>query len=155
MFENEYIRQYVEEFVNMTDEIFNVMECFPNSFINRNGEVILSEKGNVYFNAMDCTDKSDITCKLFEWCSRPIVKGVAYSSAKRNREWQEDLLNGLNRYLGTQFSLEDVYYIYQELGNGVDHDHTMEFVNSGFDFDVIYNKFPDKEEVTCLEEIEI
>ena len=139
----------------MTDEIFNVMKCFPNSFINSNAEVILSAKGNVYFDSKVCYDKKDVACMLLEWCSRSIAKGVAYSSTKRNREWQEDLLNGLNRYLGTQFSLKDVYYIYQELGNGVDHDHTIEFVNSDFDFDVIYNKFPDKEEVTCLEEIEI
>ena len=45
----------------MVDEVFNLMRYFPNSFINHNGEVILSEKVNVYFNAMDCTDKSDIT----------------------------------------------------------------------------------------------
>lgn len=130
----------------MIDEIFNVMKCFPNSFINRNGEVILSEKG-VYFNAMDCTDKSDIICKLFEWCSRPIAKGVAYSSAKRNREWQENLLNGLNRYLGTQFSLEDVYYIYQELGNGVNHNLTKEFIESNYNMDLIYGKQKESEEM--------
>lgn len=130
----------------MIDEIFNVMKCFPSSFINRNGEVILSEKG-VYFNAMDCTDKSDIICKLFEWCSRPIAKGVAYSSAKRNREWQENLLNGLNRYLGTQFSLEDVYYIYQELGNGVNHNLTKEFIESNYNMDLIYGKQKESEEM--------
>lgn len=131
----------------MIDEIFNVMKCFPNSFINRNGEIILSEKGNVYFNAMDCIDKSDITCKLFEWCSRPITKGVAYSSEKRNKIWQEGLLNNLNEYLGTQFSLEDMYYIYQELGNGVNHDLTKEFVESNYDMSLIYNKQQETEEI--------
>ena len=33
----------------MTDEIFNLMECFPESYINRFCEIILSKKGNVYF----------------------------------------------------------------------------------------------------------
>ena len=147
MSENEYIRQYVEEFVNMTDEIFNVMKCFPNSFINSNAEVILSAKGNVYFDSKVCYDKKDVACMLLEWCSRSIAKGVAYSSTKRNREWQEDLLNGLNRYLGTKFSLEDVYYIYQELGNGVNHNLTKEFIESNYNMDLIYGKQKESEEM--------
>lgn len=131
----------------MTDEIFNVMNCFPNSFINRNGEVILSEKGNVYFNAMDCADKSDIVRKLFEWCSRPIAKGIVYSSEKRNKAWREGLLNNLNEYLGTQFSLEDMYYIYQELGNGVNHNLVMDFIESNYDMALIYDEQKETEEI--------
>lgn len=138
----------------MIDEIFNVMKCFPNSYINRNAEVILSTKGNVYFDSKVCYDKKDVVCMLLEWCSRPIAKGVAYSSAKRNREWQEGLLNGFNEYLGTQFSLDDMLFIYQELGNGVNHDLTIKFVNNGFNMDLIYKK-PDKEEIDFPEEIEI
>lgn len=131
----------------MTDEIFNVMKCFPKSFMNCNGEVILSEKGNVYFNVMDCADKNDIVCKLFEWCSRPIAKGMVYSSEKRNKAWREGLLNNLNEYLGTQFSLEDMYYIYQELGNGVNANLTKEFVESNYDLSLIYNKQQETEEI--------
>ena len=131
----------------MTDEIFNVMKCFPNSFINSNAEVILSAKGNVYFDSKVCYDKKDVACMLLEWCSRSIAKGVAYSSTKRNREWQEDLLNGLNRYLGTKFSLEDVYYIYQELGNGVNHNLTKEFIESNYNMDLIYGKQKESEEM--------
>lgn len=59
----------------MLDEIFNVMKCFPGSFINRCGEAILSKKGNVYFIAKGCKTQKDILCELLEWCSRPIAKG--------------------------------------------------------------------------------
>ncbi len=131
----------------MIDEIFNVMKCFPNSFINNNAEVILSTKGNVYFDSKVCYDKKDVVCMLLEWCSRPIAKGIVYSSDKRNREWQEDLLNGLNCYLGTQFSLEDMYYIYQELGNGINPNLTKEFVESNYDLSLIYNKQQETEEI--------
>ena len=131
----------------MLDEIFNVMKCFPNSFINSNAEVILSTKGNVYFDSKVCYDKKDVVCMLLEWCSRPIAKGVVYSSDKRNREWQEGLLNHLNEYLDTQFSLEDMYYIYQELGNGVDRERTIEFIENGFDMNLIYDEQPSKEEM--------
>lgn len=85
----------------MTDEIFGLMECFPGSYINRFGEIILSEKGNVYFTAKNCTDKEDIICKLLEWCSRPMAKGEPYSSHKRNNEWREQLyhVTKWNRFL--------------------------------------------------------
>ena len=52
----------------MIDEVFNVMKCFPDSYLNPFGEVILSDKGNVYFNANGCVTKQDIVCKLLEWC---------------------------------------------------------------------------------------
>ena len=139
----------------MVDEVFNLMRYFPNSFINCNRDVILSKKGNVYFNAMDCADKNDIICKLFEWCSRPIAKGIVYSSEKRNKAWREDLLNNLNEYLGAQFSLEDMYYIYQELGNGVNHNLVMDFIESNYDMALIYGRQKETEELDSSETIEL
>ena len=44
----------------MTDEIFNVMKHFYGSYINQCGELIISERGNVYFTATNCKDKEDI-----------------------------------------------------------------------------------------------
>ena len=122
----------------MIDEIFNVMNCFPNSYINRCGELILSDKGNVYFATKNCENETDIICKLLEWCSRPIAKGQPYYHEKRNREWRESLLIGFNEYLGTQFSQEDMYWIYDKLGNEVDHELTLKFIESGYDLRLVY-----------------
>lgn len=122
----------------MIDEIFNVMNCFPNSYINRCGEVIISDKCNVYFNAKNCENETDIICKLLEWCSRPIAKGQPYCHEKRNWEWRESLLVSLNEYLGTQFSQEDMYWIYVKLGNEVDHELTLKFIESGYDLNLVY-----------------
>lgn len=122
----------------MLDEIFNVMKCFPGSFINRCGEAILSEKGNVYFVARKCKTQKDILCELLEWCSRPIAKGEPYRQEKRNKEWREALLSGYNKYLGTQFTQEDMYWIYDKLGNAVDHELTIKFIESGYDLKLLY-----------------
>ncbi len=124
----------------MIDEVFNVMAYFPKSYINRCGELILSERGNVYFTTGNCEYKTDIICKLLEWCSRPVAKGQAYASTKRNKEWREELLRGFNEYLGTQFTLEDMYWIYDKLGNAVDHDLTLNFIESGYDLSLVYPK---------------
>ena len=121
----------------MTDEIFNVAKCFPDSFINSNGELIISVKGNVYFIATDCNTKEDIACKLLEWCSRPMAKGQPYAREKRNSEWRDSLIYGLNLYLGTSFTQEDMYLIYEKLGNRVNHDLTLRFIESRYDLDIV------------------
>ena len=122
----------------MIDEIFNVMRCFERSFINCCGELIISTKGNVYFTAKNCKSKTDVICKLLEWCSRPIAKGEVYASEKKNREWREKLLEGYNKYLGTQFTLTDMYWVYDKLGNAVNHELTLEFIDSGYDLGLVY-----------------
>ncbi len=127
----------------MTDEIFDMMKHFCGSFINQCGEVIISKKGNVYFRAVDCGSKEDIICKLIEWCSKPIAKGEPYSTKNRNMEWRNSLLCGFNNYLKTNFTQNDMYWIYDRLGNGIDHGLTLEFIKSGFDMSIIY---PQKEE---------
>ena len=124
----------------MNNEIFEVMGCFSNSFINPFGELILSEKGNVYFTAANCETKEDVICKLLEWCSRPMAKGEPYASNKRNNEWRDNLIYGLNKYLKTSFTQDDLYWIYDQLGNRVNHDLTLKFIESGYDLSLLRPK---------------
>lgn len=124
----------------MIDEIFEVMKCFKKSSINRFGEVTISEKGNVYFIARDCKTKEDVICKLLEWCSRPMAKGEPYTYEKRNSEWRDSLIYGLNLYLGTSFNQDDMYWIYDRLGNRVNHELTLKFIESGYDLSLVKPK---------------
>lgn len=121
----------------MIDEIFNVQKYFSGSYVNQQGELIISERGNVYFIANDCRDKEDVICKLLEWCSRPIAKGQPYATNKRNIEWRNSLLRGYNNYLGTTFTQDDMYWIYDKLGNAVNHELTLKFIRSNFDLSLV------------------
>lgn len=124
----------------MIDEVFAVMQCFPESYITKFGEVVLSNKWNVYFTALHCKDKTDIICKLLEWCSRPIAKGEPYARKDSNEKWRRMLLDGYNKYLGTEFTQEDMYWIYDKLGNSVDHELTIKFIESGYDLELLYQQ---------------
>lgn len=124
----------------MIDEIFNVMKHFPESFINGCGELIISDRGNVWFTVTNCKNKEDVICKLLEWCSKPIAKGMPYSTRKRNDEWRNSLLCGYNNYLGTNFTQEDMYWIYDKLGNAVNRELTLEFIHSNFDLSLVRPK---------------
>ena len=130
----------------MIDEIFEVMKHFNGSYINQCGELIISHRANVYFTATNCKTKEDIICKLLEWVSRPIAKGMPYSTQKRNNEWRNSLLCGYNNYLGTNFTQADMYWIYDKLGNAVNHELTLEFIHSNYDLSLVRpQKSEDKE----------
>lgn len=117
----------------MTDEVFNLMKYFPESFIKPSGEIILDRKCAMLFTVKGICTKEDIAYKIFEWCSRPIAKGMIYSDCYKNRDYRRSLLLGINNYLKTSFTENDMYIIYDRLGNAVDHEKTVRFVDLGFD----------------------
>lgn len=113
------------------EEIFRLMKCFPNSFINPFSEVILEPKNNVYFKITPYMTKDDILCKIFEWCSRSFAKAQPYVNEKRNNEYRNNLISNFNAYAGTSFNQDDFYVIYDRLGNGIDHEKTIRFISDG------------------------
>ena len=46
-------------------------------------------------------------------------------------------LNGINDYLDTRFSVEDMREIYTHLGNACNHQKTIRFIESGYDMAVL------------------
>lgn len=46
-------------------------------------------------------------------------------------------LNGINKFLGTDFTREDMKMIYVNLGNAVHHQKTLEFIDSGYDMELL------------------
>lgn len=114
-----------------------LMRAFPQSFINYEGEVILHRYANEYFILRDCETELDVKCKVLEWCSRGAYKTEPYRSKAKNTEFHEFMLDGINEFLGTNFTEDDMEIIYTYLGNACNHQRTIEFVNSGFDMTVL------------------
>ena len=116
---------------------YELLLAFPRSFFNQNGEFIAHLRTNQYIGLRDCETPLDVKCKVLEWFSRPAFKTEPYSQAWRNREFHKFMLNGINTFLGTGFSNEEISEIYQELGNAIDHRKTVRFIESGYDFDCL------------------
>lgn len=115
--------------------------AFPKSFINCALEFIAHRKANEYFRLEDCETELDVQCKVLEWLSRGAYKTEPFATVRKNNEFHAFMLDGINEFLGTNFTKEDMAIIYQELGNRVCHSLTVEFVNSGFDMSVlVYGK---------------
>ena len=111
-----------------------LLKAFPNSFINDHNEFIAEMRSNQYFLLNNCKTPIDIECKVLEWLSRPACKGQPYSQDWRNKKFREFMLNGINDFLDTNFSEGEMLIIYQHLGNAIDHNKTIRFIESGYNF---------------------
>lgn len=117
--------------------ILKLFSCFPNSTINYNGEFIAEVKTNQYFNLQSCSTEKDVQCKVLEWLSRSACKTEPYRSEKKNNELHKFMRDGINQFLGTDFSEEDMEKIYTHLGNAVNRMKTVAFIDSGYDMKVL------------------
>lgn len=111
-----------------------LLKSFPGSFINQNDEFIAHPRTNQYIILRDCKTPMDIECKVLEWFSRPAHKTAPYSQEWRNRKFHEFMRNGINNFLDTDFSEEEMSDVYNALGNAINHSKTIRFVESGYDF---------------------
>ena len=106
------------------------LHVFPKSFINNNNEIILEPRNNVYFRLDDVNSELDFKCKMFAWLSRPIAKEL-------NKYWWPRVLGGFNQLLGTRFTKNDMYEIYDRLGNDVNRKLTIKLIESEYDLSIL------------------
>lgn len=111
--------------------------AFPGSKIHYNGEFIANVPANSYFVLHNCETELDVKCKVLEWLSRDAFKSEPFNSAKKNLRLHETMLHGINVFLGTNFSYEDMETIYTYLGNCCNHARTLRFIQSGYDVSML------------------
>ena len=120
----------------------SLSECFPTSFINERGEFIAYPKTNLYFNLGNCKSLLDVKCKVLEWFSRDCHKSMPFRSNWRNEEYHKQMLERVNEFLGTDFSISDMAIIYQKLGNAIRHSLTIQFVESDYNLSLLKDDSP-------------
>ena len=117
--------------------INKLIHSFPGSFINQNNEFIAHRRANEYFMLAGCKNEIDVKCKVLEWFSRGAYKTEPYRTESKNKEFHEFMLNGINSFLETDFTEEQMEEIYTYLGNACNHNKTIWFIESGYDMAVL------------------
>lgn len=112
---------------NYKKEIGKVLISFEESFLNYNFEVILFKKSNRFFITSNIKNAKELKCKVLEWaCATSYVyKKEAYL-----------MRIGVNRFLGTNFSKEDIYKIAYHISCGCNRNLTMKFIDSGYNLKI-------------------
>lgn len=111
--------------------------AFPKSFINTALEFIAHKEANEWFRLEDCESEFDVKCKVLEWLSRGAYKTCPFNSNIKNERFHNFMLNGINDFLGTDFTENDIEEIYTYLGNRCNHEKTAKFINSGYDISIL------------------
>lgn len=111
--------------------------AFPRSFINTSLEFIAHKEANEWFRLEDCECEFDVKCKVLEWLSRGAFKTEPFYHHSKNEKFHEFMLNGINKFLDTNFSYDDMEIIYTYLGNRCNHTKTERFIESGYDMSVL------------------
>nr|DAD84505.1 MAG TPA: hypothetical protein [Myoviridae sp. ctCjb12] len=114
---------------DMKEARAKLLECFPGSFINSRDEFIAHPRTNQYFLLNNCKTVEDIEAKVLEWLSRPAFKTQPYSQEWRNRRFHEFMLVGVNVFLDTDFSENDMELIYTYMGCGINHGLMLAFID--------------------------
>ncbi len=115
-----------------------IMRIFYDSFINSEFELIVFPKTNAFMSlTYRCESALDVKCKLLENCSRHCCITLGYEGNRRNKKmWQENT-DRMNKYFNTNFSVENMELIYDKLGNGINRDLTIRFINSGLNINLL------------------
>lgn len=122
-----------------------LMRAFPNSFINYLGEFIAHREGNQWFDLRKCKNELDVKCKVLEWFSRGAHKTEPFDGHRKIKAFHEFMLKGINEFLGTRFTEDDMEYIYTYLGNAIKHQKTIEFITKANYNMSFFNQFKHNE----------
>jgi hypothetical protein len=123
--------------MKMLESVQKALKRLSGSYINHNNEIILIPKFNVYTLLDDVNTDDDFKVKLCEWFSRDCSCALRYSQQKRLNRYYQENTDAFNSICGTNFTVEQMEYIYTYLGNGIKHKLAQQFVASGFDLSVI------------------
>ena len=85
----------------------------------------------------DVKTDDDFKVKLCEYFSRDCCCALRYSQRKRLDRYYQENTNAFNFICGTNFTVEQMGFVYTYLGNGIKHKLAKVFVKSGFDLSVI------------------
>lgn len=106
------LRKCQPDYEDMQEARQALCNAFPKSLINEKDEFIAEERSNQYFMLSDCEYPEDIDCKVLEWLSRAASKGSPFNQEWRNRKFRKFMLDGINNFLDTSFSEEEMEEIY-------------------------------------------
>ena len=123
--------------MKMLESVQKALKHLNGSFINHNNEIILIPKFNVYTMLDDVETDDDFKVKLCEYFSRDCCCALRYCYTKTLNKYYQGNTDAFNFICGTDFTIEEMEYIYTFLGNGIKHELAKKFVKSGFDLSVI------------------
>ena len=133
---NDY-KKLQKRYSTLDEAIIHLKFLFPSSFINEHNELILIPETNLYIQLENCKTKFQLFAKLLEWCSSDACFSLPYPMMKFNELYWKQNRKALNSFFDQNWSHNDMSLIYETLGCHVNPTLTKQFIESGFDLQVL------------------
>ena len=126
-----------KRYSTLDEALYYLKFLFPGSFINEHNELILIPETNLYIQLENCKTKFQLFAKLLELCSKDSCFNLPYMVMKLNELYWEQNRKALNSFFDQNWSHKDMSLIYETLGCHVNPTLTKQFIESGFDLQVL------------------
>ena len=126
----------VEEMVDM------LKQCFPDSWVNYFNDFIAHRGANRHYGAAccklgQCETEEDVIAAALEMLTIDCCKSAPFETPEANRNFRRYMFKGMNKLLGKAFTEKQYLGIYTCIGNGINHQLTVEFIRNGYDLKVL------------------
>ena len=121
----------------MTSEELKLLRSFPGSVVNSKGMFVPEPDDIAGFSLMEEWMGPEIKCRVLERLCWAAAFAMPYGDRQKDRELREFYRKGINTYLGTEFSRDDLKLVCKKLGNAIDHGLTLRFVMHGYDLTLL------------------
>lgn len=121
----------------MLREEMKLFAAFPGSVIREDGTFAVLGDPDCGLDLTVCETQEDISVHLLENLSKSACRVRTYDVPDGQEPRRLRLLRGMNQYLGTNFSGENMTDIYRKIGEGIHPELSRSFVEAGCDMSVL------------------
>lgn len=122
----------------ITEMVEQLKQCFPDGRLNYYNEFIAHRGANRHYGAAclklgGCETEEDVIAAALEMLTIDCCKSAPFETPEVNQRFHKYMLKGMNKLLGKAFTEKQYLGIYTCIGNGINHQLTVDFIRSGFD----------------------
>lgn len=128
-----------EEITKMVEQL---KQCFSDGRLNYYNEFIAHRGANRHYGAAccklgGCETEEDVIAAALEMLTIDCCKSTPFETLEANQCFHKYMLKGMNKLLGKSFTEKQYLAIYICIGNGINHQLTLDFMRSGYDLKVL------------------
>ena len=122
--------------------VSHLQQCFPDGRLDYFNNFIAHRGANRHYGAAccrlgDCETEEDVIVAALETLTVDCCKSKPFETTDANDRFHKYMLKGMNKLLGKAFTEKQYLAIYSIIGNGVNHQLTVDFVRSGYDLKIL------------------
>ena len=122
--------------------VSQLQQCFPDGRLDYFNNFIAHRGANRHYGAAccrlgDCETEEDVIVAALETLTVDCCKSKPFETTDANDRFHKYMLKGMNKLLGKAFTEKQYLAIYSIIGNGVNHQLTVDFVRSGYDLKIL------------------